>query len=129
MANSGRSRQHGPGPGQDEGGAELHVPQGRQGDSSQRLEGQEEVVEALVEGVEGVWPGLLGRTSEGLAGQGPLPGDGLHVEDEDVECGGQDGEDHGGGQHERSIHETDGNRSAQPSHRRRYSPGIPGAVS
>ena len=63
--------QHGPGPGQDEGGAELHVSQGRQGDSGQRLEGQEEVVEALVEGVEGVWPGLLGRTSEGLAGQGP----------------------------------------------------------
>ena len=47
------------------------MSQGRQGNSGQRLEGQEEVVEALVEGVEGVWPGLLGRASESFAGQGP----------------------------------------------------------
>ena len=32
---------------------------------------------------------------------------------------------HSGRQHERSIHGTDGNRSAQPPHRRCYSPGFP----
>ena len=66
-----RSRQHSSCPSQDQGGPDHRVPQGGEDDPDDRLEGQEKIVEALVEGVEGVRADLLRSASEGLAGQCP----------------------------------------------------------
>ena len=64
------------------------APGADQNRTDNRLDGEEEVVEALVVGVEGVWTRLLGGPAEGLARRRHLPGDGLHPEDEDVDgCG------------------------------------------
>ena len=80
-----RGGEHGAGAEQRQGrprpGGGARAARGPEEDAEEGLKSEEEVVEALVVGVEGVGPGLGGGPAEGLSGQWLFLGDGLHPED------------------------------------------------
>ena len=68
------------------------------GDAREGLNGKEEVVEALIEGhFLGGLRGFAVHAEDGQGARGPR--EGLDVEDEDVEGGGQEGCDHSDEEH------------------------------
>ena len=94
--------QHGTDTKKREGQAGSRRRQEVDGDAREGLNGKEEVVEALIEGH--FLGGLRGFAVHAKDGQGARgPREGLDVEDEDVEGGGQEGCDHSDNQHEVSF--------------------------
>lgn len=90
--------EHGAGAKESEGQADSRRCQEVDGDTRTCLNGEEEVVEALIEGH--FLGGLRGFAVHTEDRQGARrPREGLDVEDEDVEGGGQEGRDHSEDQH------------------------------
>ena len=92
------SGEHGADTKEREGQADSRGCQVVGGDSSEGLNGEEEVVETLIEGhFLGRLRGFAIHTEDGQGARGPR--EGLDVEDEDVEGGGQEGCNHSDEEH------------------------------
>ena len=90
--------QHGADTKKHEGQADRARCQVVDGDASEGLDGEEEVVEALIEGhFLGRLGGFAVHAEDGQGARGPR--EGLDVEDEHVEGGGQEGCDHSDEEH------------------------------